>query len=543
MGDANVRRPVATRFEHGVDFGLLVHKSPFMADKRDPLVLSNYIFQFLEVNPGVAGFLIQLHTEDVDAVLESVTAHAEKGAGTKTTLYVGQEKEEEEEEEVEEVEEVGAGGRKEKPHNPLMISVQQVRIRPGKGKGKSDGWFPQPLTHNIRRVCTDDPENKLPMHSLCPTREWEREWYGVTTPNIISGQGVILFPFGATPPLIGEAEEVVAAEPLGAFNRDPNDLVLTVGGKLVVNHLLEHDFLSEVQLQSLLDDLDRVPLSEKAPIFNENPPIVGRPQDSGTRRTLYGNYGGANHHKHNPHRLHDLPVLKRVADRVLETAKKTVVGGVGWSCTILDMAEISSYDHTPQHLHRDAPPYTIPEGTLIVSCLIMLTHNHEEEDGSHFLFVPSSSSGFPDPWVERAMPFKRGTAFFFNALDVRPQGTDTMGLHAHWRDGAPMAVIVCVGSFTGGEFWVESGGLLNPSMREKKRHTRVCKGRAVEGWACTATPGAPVLFNTRALHAPLPWEGERWSVIFYSAGGGSALHASVAASAGVHGFQGARCLL
>ena len=61
------------------------------------------------------------------------------------------------------------------------------------------------------------------------------------------------------------------------------------------------------------------------------------------------------------------------------------------------MAEISSYDHAPQHLHRDAPPYTIPEGTLIVNCLIMLTQNHEEEDGSHFLFVPSSSSGFPDP--------------------------------------------------------------------------------------------------------------------------------------------------
>ena len=344
-------------------------------------------------------------------MLESVTTHAEKAAGTKTTLCVGQDEEEEVEEEVEEVEELGAG--RGKPHNPLLISTQKVRIRPGKGKGKSDGWFPQPLTHNTRRVCTDNPEDKLPMHSLCPTRDWEREWYGVTTPNIISGQGVILFPFGATPPLIGEAEEVVAAEPLGAFNRDPNDLVLTVGGRLVVNHLLEHDFLSDVQLQSLLDDLDRVPLSEKAPIFNENPPIVGRPQDSGTRRTLYGNYGGANHHKHNPHKLHDLPVLKRVADCVLETAKKTVVGGVGWSCTILDMAEISSYDHTPQHLHRDAPPYTILEGTMIVNCLLMLTHNHEEEDGSHFLFVPSSSSGFPDPWVERAVPFKRGTAFFF----------------------------------------------------------------------------------------------------------------------------------
>ena len=102
MGDANVRRPVATRFEHGVDFRLLVHKSPFMADKRDPLVLSNYIFELLEVNPGVARFLIQLHIEDVDAVVESVTAHAEKGAGTKTTLYVGQEEEEEEVEEEEE---------------------------------------------------------------------------------------------------------------------------------------------------------------------------------------------------------------------------------------------------------------------------------------------------------------------------------------------------------------------------------------------------------------------------------------------------------
>ena len=140
MGDANVRRPVATRFEHGVDFGLLVHKSPFMADQRDPLVLSNYIFELLQVNLGVAGFLIQLHPEDVDAVVESVTAHAEKGAGTTTTLYVGQE-------EVEEVEEVGAGRGKEKPHvhSPLMISVQKGRIRRGKGKGKSCTLRERPL--------------------------------------------------------------------------------------------------------------------------------------------------------------------------------------------------------------------------------------------------------------------------------------------------------------------------------------------------------------------------------------------------------------
>ena len=189
MGDANVRRPVATRFEHGVDFGLFVHKSPFMADKRDPLVLSNYIFELLEVNPGVAGFLIQLHPEDVDAVLESVTAHAEKVAGTKTTLCVGQEEEEEEEEKVEEVEEVGAGRGKEKPHNPLMISVQKVRIRPGKGKGKSDIWFPQPLTHNTRRVCTDDPETSSPCTPFAPQGSGSVSGMGSPLPTLFRGKG------------------------------------------------------------------------------------------------------------------------------------------------------------------------------------------------------------------------------------------------------------------------------------------------------------------------------------------------------------------
>ena len=124
---------------------------PSWPTRRTP-VPGNYIFELLEVNPGVAGFLIQLHSDDVGAVVESVTAHAEKGAGTKTTLYVGQEEEEEAEEEVEEVEEVGGGRGKDKPHHPLMISVQKVRIRPGKGKGKSDGWFPQPLTHNAHTI-------------------------------------------------------------------------------------------------------------------------------------------------------------------------------------------------------------------------------------------------------------------------------------------------------------------------------------------------------------------------------------------------------
>ena len=58
---------------------------------------------------------------------------------------------------------MGGGRGKDKPHHPLMISVQKVRILPVKGKGKSDCWFPRPLTHNTRRVCTEDTEIKLPI--------------------------------------------------------------------------------------------------------------------------------------------------------------------------------------------------------------------------------------------------------------------------------------------------------------------------------------------------------------------------------------------
>ena len=94
-------------------------------------------------------------------------------------------------------------------------------------------------------------------------------------------------------------------------------------------------------------------------------------------------------------------------------------GGLGGAAPFLTRQKFWCYDHTPQHLHRDAPPYTVPKGTLIVNCLIRVTHNHEAGDGSHFLFVPSSRSGFLDAWVERAVPLKRGSAsFVFDALDV-----------------------------------------------------------------------------------------------------------------------------
>ena len=78
-------------------------------------------------------------------MVESVATHANKGAGTKMTLYVGQEEEEEVEKEVEEVKEVGGGRGKDKPHHPLMISVKKVSIRPG-GEGEV-GWLVPPTPH------------------------------------------------------------------------------------------------------------------------------------------------------------------------------------------------------------------------------------------------------------------------------------------------------------------------------------------------------------------------------------------------------------
>ena len=98
MTCTTVRRPMASHFEKGVDFGLVIHKSPYMADEKDHLVLSSYIFEFLEVNPGVAGFLIQLHSDDVDAVVESprgallVRTRPQRGGGSTDPKIVARNK-------------------------------------------------------------------------------------------------------------------------------------------------------------------------------------------------------------------------------------------------------------------------------------------------------------------------------------------------------------------------------------------------------------------------------------------------------------------
>ena len=84
---------------------------------------------------------------------------------------------------------------------------------------------------------------------------------------------------------------------------------------------------------------------------------------------------------------------------------------------------------------------------------------------------------------------------------------------------------------------MESGGLLNPSLRDKKRHTHVCKGRAMEGWACQTTPQGPVFVQHPGTTRSIAMGGRAMEPDFLQCrGGGAALHAYVAAAACGHGF-------
>ena len=66
-----------------MDFGLTIHKSALLTEDKARMLLSNYIFELWEVNPGDARFRIHVHPEGMEVLVEHVTAQAGKGAGTK----------------------------------------------------------------------------------------------------------------------------------------------------------------------------------------------------------------------------------------------------------------------------------------------------------------------------------------------------------------------------------------------------------------------------------------------------------------------------
>ena len=51
-----------------------------------------------------------------------------------------------------------------------------------------------------------------------------------------------------------------------------------------------------------------MPITDKAPIFNENFPVA---KEKGALSV----HGGRDHHKDTPHKLHKLPMLKRSPNR------------------------------------------------------------------------------------------------------------------------------------------------------------------------------------------------------------------------------------
>ena len=118
----------------------------------------------------------------MDAVLESVTAHAEKGAGTKTTVYVGQE-------EAEEVEEVGARRGKEKPHSPLMISVQKGRINRVRGRGSRIDGSPNPSPTTPAGSALTTPKTSSPCTPFAPQGSESVSGMGSPLPTLFRGRG------------------------------------------------------------------------------------------------------------------------------------------------------------------------------------------------------------------------------------------------------------------------------------------------------------------------------------------------------------------
>ena len=49
------------------------------------------------------------------------------------------------------------------------------------------------------------------------------------------------------------------------------------------------------------------------------------------------------------------------------------------------------------------------------------------------------------------------------------------------KEGVPIALIACVGQFSAGAFWVEGGGVLNPSIQDQKCHILLHNGSCSQG--------------------------------------------------------------
>ena len=129
-------------------------------------------------------------------------------------------------------------------------------------------------------------------------------------------------------------------------------------------------FRSKLANVSWLRNYREPPHCRQAPRFWDPPHIVWQ-------------LWGANHHKHNPHKLHDLPILKRVAERVLETAKKTVVGvsdGAAPSLTWPKFRAMTTHRCIPwvagvvQPIHWRLAKAGAQSGAQEYACPVMLRH-------------------------------------------------------------------------------------------------------------------------------------------------------------------------
>ena len=78
-------------------------------------------------------------------------------------------------------------------------------------------------------------------------------------------------------------------------------------------------------------------------------------------------------------------------------------------------------------------------------------------------------------------------------------------------------MVVTLGDHTGGDVWVEDGAILGTHAARGAPTSLLCSDGAMR----VGTPYSPypyLAFDACAYHGDMQWEGERWAILFYTAG-------------------------
>ena len=204
----------------------------------------------------------------------------------------------------------------------------------------------------------------------------------------------------------------------------PSNLVVTAPAQAPINH--NHKYLRRTEHAHLLNcptlamveklDLEQRSLSEtkKVRIFNQNPPLPGRPSDPPGREMVYGVPLNGEHTPSQGQPMHDLPALATWGElmttliaQTISVYLHTMVVAYIWSNT-----EDVQADH--RDLVRFFPPKRGGGGAYTFFTPINMDLPATLPNLSHFVY--QSANGLPRPWHIQPTPMSRGQTWVLNSL-------------------------------------------------------------------------------------------------------------------------------